>query len=230
MNCEHEPLINGDPEESVIKTIPPPPLHTILLGPVNHIMKELFKRRPNMLKTISALHIQRSKYHGRNFEGKHKSKYMQILILLYTGPQCRSLLKKIEELQIPEAFNKFKDVLLSLRDLHHLCNAQLLSSDYHQVIEKFRSTWFTLTNEFSVSTTPKIHILLDHIEDYFDETNVTLIKSTDELCENMHQFLNKRLMRSFYLIKDTSNPNQGKKLHRAVRHFNSYNLSIVKKQ
>ena len=154
---------------------------------------------------------------------------MKILIFLYTGPQCRSLLKKIEDLQIPEAFMEFKDILLSLRDLHHLCNAQLLASNYHQVIDKFRSTWFTLSNEHNISTTPKIHILLDHLEDYFDEKNVTLIKSTDELCGQMHQFSNKRLMRSFYLIKDTSNPNQGKKLHRAVRHINSYNLCIVKK-
>ena len=50
MNCEYEPLINGYPEDSMINTIPPPPLHTILLGPVNHIMKELFKRHPNTLR------------------------------------------------------------------------------------------------------------------------------------------------------------------------------------
>ena len=70
MNCEFEPLINGDPEDPIIKTVPPPPLHTVLLGPVNHLMKELMKRYPKILKTLSNLHIQRSKYHGRSFEGK----------------------------------------------------------------------------------------------------------------------------------------------------------------
>ena len=70
MNCEFEPLINSDPEDPIIKTVPPPPLHTVLLGPVNHVMKELMKRSSKILKTLSNLHIQRSKYHGRSFEGK----------------------------------------------------------------------------------------------------------------------------------------------------------------
>ena len=41
MNCENDPLLGGDGDEPIINSIPPPPLHTILLGPVNHIMKEL---------------------------------------------------------------------------------------------------------------------------------------------------------------------------------------------
>ena len=90
---------------------------------------------------------------------------MQILILLYAGPHCRSILKKIEDLQIPKAFKEFKDVLPSVRDLHHLSNAHLLSSNYPQVIDKFRSTCFTSTDEYNISIAPKMHILLDHIED-----------------------------------------------------------------
>ena len=69
MNCEYEPLINGIEDDPIIKTIPPPPLHTILLGPVNHVFKELLKRYKPILKKVSSLQIQRSKYHGRNFEG-----------------------------------------------------------------------------------------------------------------------------------------------------------------
>ena len=69
MNCEFDPLINGDEDDPIIKIIPPPPLHTVLLGPVNHIFKELKRRYPRILKTIAKLHIQRAKYHGRNFEG-----------------------------------------------------------------------------------------------------------------------------------------------------------------
>ena len=70
MNCENAPLINGDPDDPIILTVPPPPLHTILLGPVNHVFKELMKRHKKILKTTSDLHIQRAKYHGRKFEGK----------------------------------------------------------------------------------------------------------------------------------------------------------------
>ena len=97
------------------------------------------------------------------------------------------------------------------------------------MIDRFRTSWYNLTDEYDISTTPKVHILLDHLEDYFDLSNITLIKTTDELCENMHQFLNRRLMKSFYFVKDISNPNHGKKMFRAVRHLNTYNLCIVKK-
>ena len=151
---------------------------------------------------------------------------IKLLKCLYSGEQCRSLLKSIEKLNIPQEFTNFKELLLRIKDLHQLCNSQLLPSNYHKVIDDFRAAWFAVSDNFGVSTTPKIHILNDHLEDYFDETNVTLIKCTDELTEHMHQFLNKVLMRSFYLVNETSNLNQGKKLYRAVLHMNSYNLCL----
>ena len=213
MNCENDPLLNGDHGDQIIKIVPPPPLHTILLGPVNHVFKELKKVYPNIMGKVSKLHIQRSKYHGRQFEGN----------------QCRDLLNSIHKLEIPDSFKVFRDVFLAIKDLHHLCNEQLLSCYYPKIIDNFRRAWFKLTDEFNVSTTPKIHILLDHLEDYFDLTDVTLIKTSDELCENMHQFLHKRLIRSYYTVKDLSNPSHGQRLFRAVKHLNSYNLCIERK-
>ena len=68
MNCEFKPLINGDDEDPIIKTIPL--LHTVLLGPVNHLFKQLLKTYPKILKISSKLCSQRPKYDGRNFEGK----------------------------------------------------------------------------------------------------------------------------------------------------------------
>ena len=210
MNCENDPLLGGDKDKPIINYIPPPPLHTILLSPVNHVVRELEKRYPKILKTLSKLHIQRSKYHGKSFEGN----------------QCRAILKKVHLLEIPPVFEEFKDVLLRINQLYHLCNEQLLRGDYHKVIDSFRSAWYNLVDEYDISTTPKIHILLDHLEDYFENCNVTLIKTSDELTENMHQVLNRRLMRSLYFVKDVLNPAHGARLFRAVQHLNSYNLHI----
>ena len=130
----------------------------------------------------------------------------------------------LEVMEIPEAFKEFSDVFLALRSLHQMCNQQLLPHDYYRVIDNFRTSWYTLTNEYDISTTPKIHILLDHLEDYFYQTNMTLIKVTDKLCENMHKYLSKRLVQSMYHVKDVSNPNHGARLIRALRHLNTYNL------
>ena len=142
------------------------------------------------------------------------------------GNQCRKLLKNIDLLNIPEAFIEFKIVFQKIKDIHYLCNQELLSHDYQQVIDDFRSAWYKLTDEYDISTTPKIHIILNHLEDYFDLTDMTLRKVSDELCENMHQFLGRRLLRSLYYVKDVRNPNHGPRLCRAVKHLNSYNLCI----
>ena len=102
-----------------------------------------------------------------------------------------------------------------------MCNQQLFPHNYQEVIDQFRLAWFALTGKYNISTTPKIHILLDHLEDYFDLTNMTLIKVTDKLCVNMHQHLGKKSIISMYFVKDVLNPNHGERLLRAVRHLNS---------
>ena len=135
-------------------------------------------------------------------------------------------LKKLDLLNLPDAFKEFYDVFKTLQDLHVMCNQQLLPHNYQEVIDRFKSAWFALMDEYMISTTPKIHILIDHLEDYFDLTNVTLLKVSDELCENMHQYLAKRLAKSMYFVKDVSNPNHGARLFRAIRHLNSYNICI----
>ena len=71
-----------------------------------------------------------------------------------------------------------------------------------------------------------MHIILEHLMDYLDETGLSLVKTSDELIENMHQYLHKLLLKSFYKVKDVTNPNHGKRLYRAVMHLNSYNICV----
>ena len=70
-----------------------------------------------------------------------------------------------------------------------------------------------------VSTTPKIHIILDHLCDYFDDMDITLKSVTDELTGNMHQFTEKRIATSGYKVKDITNVSNGRKLRRTIRHM-----------
>ena len=70
-NVEYKPLIEADEDTPIIELVPPPPLHLLLLGPVNDIIKKLQQLHPPILKLIEKLHIQRSKYQGKNFEGKY---------------------------------------------------------------------------------------------------------------------------------------------------------------
>jgi hypothetical protein len=69
-NCEFVPLMGENvPNLPILYQVPPPPLHTILLGPVNHIIDSLKRKHPRIIKTLEKLHIQKVKYHGKKFEG-----------------------------------------------------------------------------------------------------------------------------------------------------------------
>ena len=170
------------------------------------------KLSPSVKHSISKLHIQQAKYHGRQFEGN----------------QCRLLLKNVNRLQIPDDLADFKDVLIALRRLHSVCNDDYLSMNYVEIIDNFSFAWFKLTNFHKISTTPKLHIVLDHLCNYFDEYGVTLKTVSDELVESMHSYVEKCMNRSGYKVKSVLNPSHGKKLFRALMHVNCYNLKIKK--
>ena len=129
-------------------------------------------------------------------------------------------------LNIPSEFVQFTNVLFALRNLHTVCNSEYLPANYNEVIDQFSSSWYALVNSSGISTTPKIHIILDHLCEYFDEMEITLVRISDELVENMHQFVESRMRLSNYKVKDITSPAYGVKLYRAVRHINSYNLRI----
>ena len=99
------------------------------------------------------------------------------------------------------------------------------SYNYCKLIDDFTLCWIKVAKKFNLSTTPKVHIIIDHLCDYFDETELPLIKTSDEIVENCHQQFNRRMQQG-YKIKNLSNPAHGKKLYDCVRCFNSYNLKI----
>ena len=126
--------------------------------------------------------------------------------MLSSGNQCHAILKKIRELFIPEHLKPFEDILFTLKQVHHISNQQTLPHDYPEVLDTFRHSWYKLKLTFQISTTPKMHIILDPLEDYFNDTGLTLIKVTDEMVESCHQYLHKRLLNSYNLTKDVNNP------------------------
>jgi hypothetical protein len=109
--------------------------------------------------------------------------------------------------------------------MHTSCNSEYLSLNYQEVLDKFSSSWYKLQEKYKISTTPKIHIILHHLEDYFDETELTLLKTTDELVESMHQHVFKRMMKG-YNVKDIASPKHSEMLFKLIRRINSYNLKV----
>ena len=128
-------------------------------------------------------------------------------------------------MKIPNHLNEYRTVLSNLRNLLFLCNSDYLPHNYIEVLYKFFSSWFKLRNRFNISTTPKINIILHHMEDYFDDAELTLKQCTDELVESMHQFVYKRMMKG-YNLKNIDSPKHGDMLFNYLRRINCYNLTV----
>ena len=75
-----------------------------------------------------------------------------------------------------------------------------------------------------VTVNNKFHIIFDHLEQYYDHTKLSLVKTSDELIESMHQYVHKRMLRGGYKVKDVLSPLHGHNLYRAVLHINAYNI------
>ena len=106
-----------------------------------------------------------------------------------------------------------------------MCNESNLPCNYEKKLDDFAKAWFRLQKRYNISTTPKVHIILDHLEDYFDMSELSLRKTTEEVVEQMHQYVHKRLSKGYW-VKDVLNPNHGILLLKGVNHINCYNLSV----
>ena len=105
---ENEPLIRAFAGEEVyvMDRIPIPPLHTIKLGPVNHLVRELASHWDGLKPALASLNIKESDYFGGAYEGK----------------QCTQILKKIELLNIPPEHKPFEVAFLALRELEYMAS------------------------------------------------------------------------------------------------------------
>ena len=83
-------------------------------------------------------------------------------------------------MNIPAELRQFDVVLFHLKKLHFVCSHQVLPGNYCKVIDEFSVEWYKLTDQFNISTTPKIHIILSDLCDYFDKTQLSFAKTSDD--------------------------------------------------
>ena len=162
----------------------------------------------DIIEQLEILYVHRKGYQGQT----------------YQGPQCRIILKNIKKLNIPNELIEFEHCFLALRELHVMTSKKQLPNNYATVIQKFTESYNVLVDKFGITTPNKVHLIMDHLEDYYDFTKKSLRDCCDELVEAMHQFVKKRMENSNYIVCDIQNPNHGIKMFRAVMHINGYNF------
>ena len=162
----------------------------------------------DIISQLESIYVHRKGYQGQT----------------YQGPQCRIILKSIEKLNIPNELIQFKQCFVALNELNIMASRKELPPEYAEVISVFKNSYNVLVDSFGITTPNKVHLIMDHLEDYYDYTKKSLRDCCDELIEAMHQFLKKRMENSNYIVCDIQNPNHGKKLYQAVMHINGYNF------
>ena len=92
--------------------------------------------------------------------------------------------------------------LRDLKSVYKISHQKEVDPNHREIVKKLEISVMKLHNQFKVPITPKLHIVFEHLPEYFEMTGKTLRKKTDQTVEATHSKLDN------------------------IKHFNSYNLGI----
>ena len=218
-NAIHEPIVkasnaklleNDHSETKTLLLTPIPPLHVIKLGPVNKIWKGLSKKT-HMDEIEALLGLVRKDKQKKEFQ----------------GPQCVKILNNLDLLRmyLPQDLHSYVDALESIKNIYQIATAKEVDPDHRVIIENFNEQWKVLMNDHGETMPLKVHIIVDHLSDYFDEAGKTLRTTNDQFGEAAHHKV-KHFIDSHpnYNHIDKTTDEYGEAALAAVTHFNSNNI------
>ena len=179
-NVQHVPLLqtptakllDNDHSDTLTLTLtPPPPLHVIKLGPVNHLWKGLSKH-------YDMTHIEKMLYLTKSDKQKKA----------FQGPECDIILKNLDFLQgcLPQRLHTFVEALRQVAIVYQISTATSVVSNHREILQNFKHTWITLMEDFGLTMPLKVHIIVDHLSDYFELEGSTLRHTNDQFIEVCH--------------------------------------------
>ena len=93
-----------------------------------------------------------------------------------------------------------------------------------EIISEFTITWAECSKTFELPTPLKVHIISDHLSEYFEKEGQILLKRNNENVEDVHSKYRQFLERHQYNVVDVMSPMHHKKQHKALVHWNSVNI------
>ena len=108
-------------------------------------------------------------------------------------------------------------------------NLPLWPSGYPLVLATWRKAWKELRihTRMDISEINSIHVINDHLEDYYDLTSESLVRVSDHTVESAHQWVEKVLRRTNTWVKDFESDSHGEKLFKGIMTHNTYNMDAM---
>ena len=193
-------------------TFPPDPLHCNLLGPMNDAIEKMEFYWQDVMTEFYRRHALKKS--GQSAGGK------------FNGVDIRLIFKEssLEELanMLPVEAEPFLNYFRSIKEMH----SAVVSKEYsysrcEKAIFDFEVNFWHLHNEFSLSMTLKIHVILDHYLWYFAEMGKNFHDTNGEYVEAVHYSLQGHEdSRKFKVVRNIGTDSHLKK---ALSSHTSYN-------
>ncbi len=166
--------------------------------------------------------IVRDPYFGKTFEGNECKR-------IITEKNLHKLSGLLRDGHVPEVIAaKFIKCFTNIRIVFTTCcERKELDRNHRAIIGEFKDSFQSLTDEPQVKLTwsNKVHIIVDHISDYFDLTGETLFETSDQNVESMHAFMMRTFQSSKYWIKDPTSDKCAEMQQKGVNKINSYSVN-----
>ena len=113
----------------------------------------------------------------------------------------------------------------NISEVHRVATRKDLDIDDAKAVHtQFSKHWKILREKFDLSECLKIHIINDHMFDYFELTGKTLLSVSDEITEAAHSALRTFDERHQYKTVQKGTEGHARKQHKSTVHFNAKNL------
>ena len=107
----------------------------------------------------------------------------------YEGPELRKILRKLEILKdemLNHPRNLYYDVLVAFRQVSESVFSTQLDPRWRDHLHTLRAALHTLTISQGMPLTPKLHVLVHHVEQWIDQNGRSLGKEGDASGEALH--------------------------------------------
>ena len=126
---------------------------------------------------------------------------------------------------LPVELHPFVDTLDKIKGIYKISHAKSVDPNHKAITGEFKKQWISLMTTFGIHMPVKVHIICEHLSEYFDLTGQTLRKVSDQVVESSHHKV-KSFFESHpnYNHKEKESKESGEATLAGVSHFNSINI------